>query len=138
MMDPRANSDVSAVQRTLERFLEAFDRLDWEHFREYFSDEATVFFPFDDNPHRADGRSEVEAIFKAFFENVRKQAPGPPYLHLNPKELNIQLLDDVAIVTFHLYVRNFNGLGRRSFVLQKQNGNWKIIHLHASHISQQK
>lgn len=136
MTGANANADLSAVQRAIEEFIEAFDKLDWERFRKCFSDQVTVFFPFDDHPCRVDGKSEVEAIFQSFFEEVRKRAPGPPYLQLNPTEVKVQLFNGVAIVTFHL--DRPDGLGRRSIVFQKQNGSWMIVHLQASRISQQK
>lgn len=43
----------------------------------------------------------------------------------------VQRHGDTAIVTFELASRPPQ-VGRRTFVLQRQNGAWKVLHLHAS------
>ena len=70
-------------------------------------------------------------MFKNVFDNARKQRSSPPYLRIDPEDLEIQMLKkDVAIVTFHL---DDPGLfGRRTVVFQKRKGKWLIVHLHAS------
>ncbi len=132
----RADADSLAVQKAAEDFIEAFNNLDWEKFSRSFSDDATVFFPFSQVPRRANGRTEVEAVFKSFFDELRKRKPGPPYQNIVPKDVNVQVLKDAAIVTFHLGVDD--PLGRRTVVFQKQKGKWLIVHLHASIISKPK
>ncbi len=131
-----ANSDSLAVQRAAAAFIEAFNNLDWERFRHSFSDEATMFFPSQSNPRRANGRDEIEAVFKPYFDEIRKRKPNPPYLNIEPKDLKIQMLRDVAIVSFHL--GGDDSVGRRTVVFQKQKGKWLIVHLHASVIAKPK
>ena len=130
--DP-ATRDVGAAAAA---FVEAFNNLDWEKFRLGFSDDATVFFPFAQFPQRASGRAEVEAIFKRFFDEVRKRKAAPPYLNIEPKDMQIQALGDAAIVTFHL--GEGDTVGRRTLVFQKQKGRWLIAHLHASSLTRPK
>ena len=125
-----AEADSLPVQRAAEAFIVAFNNLDWEKFRRSFSDDATVFFPFSQVPRRANGRAEVEAVFKFFFDEVRKQKPNPPYQNIEPKDMKIQVLGDVAVVTFHL--GEGDPVGRRTVVFQKNKGAWLIVHLHAS------
>jgi len=51
---------------------------------------------------------------------------------LEPRDLEVQMFADAALVTFHL--ENGRSLSRRTFVLSKESGLWKIVHLHASNV----
>lgn len=124
------------VQKAVDAFIEAFNNLDWEKFRLGFTDDATVFFPFPQVPRRANGRAEVEAVFKRFFDEGRKRKSSPPYLNIQPKDVKIQRLKDAAIVTFHL--EGDDAIGRRTVVFQKQKGKWLIAHLSASSVAKPK
>jgi len=125
-----SEADTSSVRAALEEFLTAFDSLDWERFRRCFASDATVFFPWDLHPHRVDGKMEVEAEFKNFFDEACTRAKGPPYLNLIPRDVTIQIWQDVALVTFHL--DRPSTIGRRTIVLQRQAQQWRVLHLHAS------
>ena len=125
------------VERAFNRFIAAFNNLDWEQFRSAFADEVTVFNP--DIPEapsvdRLDGRQQVEQGFKSVFEASRKNAAGPPYLHIVPKEVRIQLLGDAAVVSFE-FDREGNSLGRRTIIFHRQGRAWKIVHIHASNVT---
>ena len=124
------------VQAAAAAFVEAFNNLDWEKFRLLFSDDATVFFPFAQAPRRASGRAEVEAVFKRFFDEGRKRKAAPPYLNIQPKDMQIQALGDAAVVTFHL--GEDDPVGRRTLVFRKLKGRWLIAHLHASSLARPK
>jgi ketosteroid isomerase-like protein len=121
------------VRDALEKFVYAFDNLDWENFRLAFDDGATVFYPraF---PERADGRAEFEKTFKVVFQQIRAGKTAAPYMDIQPRDMKIQRLGGIAIATFHLDDRP-GFLNRRTIVLHKTKGGWKIIHLHASEIS---
>jgi ketosteroid isomerase-like protein len=123
----------ASVECTLHGFLTVFANLDWDAFRASFDDEATVFFPRGDQPTRAEGRDEIERVFLREFEEARAGASGPPYLDLRPNDLLIQEMGDIAVVSFHLIL--LGALRRRTFVLRRRDGAWKILHLHASNIS---
>lgn len=131
-----ANPDSAAVQKAADDFIEAFNNLDWERFRNSFANDATVFFPFYQIPRRANGRAEIEPLFKTFFDELRKRKPNPPYQNIQPKEMQIQMLKDTAIVTFHLGTDD--PLGRRTLVFHKQKDRWLIMHLHASTVAKPK
>jgi ketosteroid isomerase-like protein len=88
-----------------------------------------VFFPAD-VASRANGRDEIEAGFRPIFEEGKKRGGGPPYLHIQPKDMEIQMAGDVAIMTFHL--ERTGAMSRRTIVWQKRGGKWLIVHLHAS------
>jgi ketosteroid isomerase-like protein len=122
----------SQVQAALAGFVRAFDNLDWEAFRMAFSDDATVFYPRG-FPKRASGRAEFEKTFKVVFDQIRGAQIRPPYMNIQPRDLDIQLFGVVAIVTFHLDDRP-GFLNRRTIVLKQTKAGWKIVHLHGSEV----
>jgi hypothetical protein len=126
-----STSDSITVVQTLDHFIDAFVSLNWEKFVECFADDATAFFPPSAKfPSRANSKIEIENIFKNVFENARKQRSSPPYIVIEPKDLKIQMLGDVSIVTFVLNDPDL--FGRRTIIFEKLNGKWLIVHLHAS------
>lgn len=133
---PEKTSPAQAEAReALARFTRAFDNLDWDGFRSAFDDSATVFFP-SRFAERADGRTEFEENFSVFFQRIRvgSRKSTAPYMDLQPKGLRIQLFNDVAVATFHLYGQP-GFLGRRTIVLHKTKAGWKIVHIHASEMA---
>jgi ketosteroid isomerase-like protein len=129
----RDDRDESDIGKALSSFIRAFDDLDWDKFRMCFADDATVFYPRG-YPKRADGRAEFEKTFKAVFEQIRGNKVAPPYMDIKPRDLETQRVGGVAIVTFHLDDRP-GFINRRTLVLVKFAGEWKILHLHASEVS---
>src|SRR5689334_23886743 len=80
-------SEEEVVQKTIADFIDAFNNLDWDRFREYFADDATVFnpaIPEVTELHRLDGREKIEAVFKHVFDEAKK-GKGPPYLDIRPE-----------------------------------------------------
>jgi ketosteroid isomerase-like protein len=125
------SSDSVTVMNTMNDFLTSFINLEWEKFASHFREDATAFFPPSSKfPYRANNKSEIEKIFKAVFENAHKGKSQPPYLDIVPKEIRVQLLDSVAIVSFILEDPEL--IGRRTFILNKTKERWMIVHLHAS------
>ena len=123
------------IRQFLAGFMAAFDNLDWEKFRAAFFDDATVFYPRG-RANRADGRTEVEAYFTTVFEQIRAGRIHAPYMDLRPRDLRIKILrsGDTAVVTFHLDDRQ-GFVNRRTLILEKSPGGWKIVHLHASEVA---
>jgi ketosteroid isomerase-like protein len=122
------------VERTFKRFITAFNNLDWDTFRGALADDVTLFnpdIPEAPNLERLDGRHRVEESFKAVFGASRRQSSGPPYLHIVPKNVRIQMLGKSAIVTFE-FDRDGNSFGRRTLVFHRELRGWKIVHIHAS------
>jgi ketosteroid isomerase-like protein len=128
--------DSVEVKKTVDGFLDAFSNLRWEEFRSYFANDVQMFFPPSAKTRtRANNKMEVERIFKNVFENARKGKTGPPYLTIQPNDLRIQIIEGVAIVTFHLL--DPGAFGRRTVVLTRDGtGEWKIVHIHASAITE--
>lgn len=129
-------SEQAAIQEALANFIDAFNRLDWERFLNCFAPEATVFHPMipeQHDLHRIDGRDAVARSFRTVFRAAHKQNADPPYLNIQPKDVEIQPLTDGAIVTFH-FDRRSSSFGRRTLVFEKRQDKWLIVHLHASNI----
>jgi ketosteroid isomerase-like protein len=126
-----------SLERRLSGFVTAFDDLDWEKFRTFFTEDATVFHPAAPNLKRTDGREAFEQAWLGVFERIRKNSgkTAPPYMELQPKDVRIQYLeDDVALVTFHL--DDGVVLGRRTMVWKREGLVWRIVHVHASNFSE--
>ncbi len=126
------NKDSIAVMKSVNNFVTAFNNLNWVPFRESFTDDATIFYPYWNHAKRIQGRQEIEKawlnIFPEFVDinNSRK-------LQISPKDIQLQLYQKNAIVTFHLG-DGINSLSRRTLLLINEKGSWKIAHLHASSI----
>jgi uncharacterized protein (TIGR02246 family) len=131
-----APADEAAVQKVVDGFIEALNGADVNAFIGFFTPDATLFFPLASLPLRLEDRQQIATAFAAFFEVVRKREPGPPYMNMIPVGTKIQLLGNVAVVTFHL--KGEEAVSRRTLVLQKRSGKWLIVHLHASSLPLQK
>jgi uncharacterized protein (TIGR02246 family) len=126
-------ADAAAVQRVLDRFIEALNTADVKALAELFPPEATVFFPLAAMPLRLENKEQITAVFTAFFDGVRARETGPRYMKLAPEDTRVQLLGDVAVVSFHL--KGEQMISRRTLVLHKVAGTWWILHLHASNVT---
>lgn len=122
--------DSVAVKQAAERFVKAFNSFDWATFKSCFTDDATMFHPTWEQARRRQGRQEIEAtwleVFPEFIDPANKRR-----LSITPRDLHIQLYGDAAVLTFHLG-EGVTQLSRRSLFMVKQQGVWKIAHLHAS------
>ena len=85
-------------------------------------------------PERANGRTEFEKAFRGVFQQIHASRTARPYMDIRPRDLKIQMFEDIAIATFHLDDRS-GFVNRRTIVLHKKDGQWKIVHLHASEVS---
>jgi uncharacterized protein (TIGR02246 family) len=130
------HKDSAAIMQSVNNFVTAFNSFNWESFRASFTDDATIFYPFWGQAKRFRGKQEIESawltIFPEFIDsnNTRK-------LQINPKDVNIQYYPQTAIITFHLG-DGVTALSRRTLVMVKKKGDWKIAHLHASSVSKDK
>jgi len=135
----KASQDLVGIHAAAERFLRALDNLDWEPFRASWASEPTVFFPFGDTPDRVTGQAAVETRWRRFFDEARASRPGPPYLHLKPRDLRAERYGDVGLVTFTLEL-TVGGrqlpLQRRTLLFIWEHDAWKLAHMHASGASQ--
>jgi hypothetical protein len=66
-----------------------------------------------------------------FDSAAKTDAHGP---NIQPALVRVQQFNDTAIITFE-YKRSEHSVGRRTVVLNKQEGTWLIVHIHASNIT---
>ena len=118
--------------RLVERFIGGFNHLDTNEMKELFAEDATAFLPSPDHPTRVEGRDAIIAIFEPMFAAERKRHSGPDYLHLQAKGLAIQLSGGSAVATFDIGTSEV--YSRRTLVIERRSGCWRIIHLHASNL----
>jgi len=119
-----ANADI---RETLNGFFSAVESMNLDRIAPFFGEDAQMFSPLGAYPARLDGRVAIMAQFKAIAEAI-KQMPSP--LKIDPQQLVVREFGDLALVTFHL---NLQGpLHRRSFILHRTAGRWRIVHIHAS------
>ena len=123
--------DSTDVMTRANAFVSAFNHFKWEEFRNFFSDDASMFHPQAENKERITGKNEIEArwlkIFPQFADTANKQV-----MKITASGIHVQIYDKTAIVSFHL--PGDTNFGRRSIVWVKQKGVWKIVHLHASNL----
>ena len=125
----KANDSV-AVQLSVEKFVAAFNTLQWQPFKNSFTEDATIFFPDWEEDVRKVGIKEIEKTWLEIFPEFKDSA-NTFKLDIKPRDMLIQLYGQTAVVTFHLG----NGekyLARRTLVMVKRKKEWKIAHLHAS------
>jgi ketosteroid isomerase-like protein len=111
----------------LSTFLAAFQRLDLDVMLTCFAETASAFFPAEYRPARLVGKEEIGRAFAAVIANWRLQ--GKTSVPLEARDLQMQEMGDMALATFHLKGEHW---GRRSFVMHRTGGEWRIVHMHAS------
>ncbi len=121
--------DSLQVSQKLLSFVNDFNNLNWEPFRENFDENITVFLD-GDTTTLVQGRKGVEKLFKSLFDAVRSQKKGPPYLDISPTNIVIQVMGKTAIATFHSDKGSY--ILRRTLVWYKSNTGWLILHIHGS------
>ena len=114
-------------QIALQTFLHAFQRLDLDAMIDCFAPEATAFFPIEHQTAGLEGKNAIGVAFASVLARLREKGAQGAALHTE----NVQFLEwaDTAIATLHLRGEH---LGRRTFILRRQQGEWHIVHLHAS------
>src|SRR5262245_43993903 len=124
------------VRQATDQFLRAFEDLDMQRFMQCFTEDANVFFPVPESPNRFDGREAIQRHFEQVFAAICQSSASstPPFHHLVPEHLQVQLVGDTAaVVTFQM--TNTERVARRTLVLQKRGDKWLIAHLHASNVA---
>lgn len=123
-------------EAALSRFLFAFNSLDWPTFSSCLADDVTLFNP--DVPgatslHRLEGRAAVERSFRGVFDAALSSTPprGP---NIRPEHLAFRRDGNLAVATFE-FARGEGAFGRRTVLLVRHSGDWRIAHIHASNVS---
>ena len=115
------------IRDTLHQFLQAFSTLQLDDMMRFFADDATAFFPIRHRALRLVGKEAISEAFAKVLARVR--ASGATQIRLDAEDVHVQAFDDVAVVTFHI---RDDDLNRRTLVLRRTRGRWRIEHLHAS------
>ena len=114
---------------TLNQFLAAVMSQNHERIMAFFNDDAQMFSPLGTYAARLDGRAAIGKQFESIMEAIKSQPGGG--LKIEPQDIEArELAPNVALVTFHL--RLPGPLHRRSFVMTRGAGGWRIAHIHAS------
>ena len=126
--DAAASPSASEPEAAIHAFVAAFNALDRTRFDALFAEDVTLFFPAAPFPvRRIEGKAATLEWFGRFFDSLRQRGANP---RIQPQDLHVQDYGDVAIATFHL--GDGENVGRRTVVLRRQDGRWRIAHLHAS------
>jgi len=124
------HSPADEVRQAAATLVAAFNDLDWSGFADSWDEDATAFLPLRGQPHRVEGRSAIVAAFKQVFGDLPARMSGPPYLSIQPREVEVQVQGESAVVTFHL--GDSPPFSRRTLVFARWSGRWRITHLHGS------
>jgi ketosteroid isomerase-like protein len=116
------------VRAAVDGFIDALNRLDVAAMERHFADDVTAFVP-QAQAELAVGRAAVTNIFRRFADRVR---PTTPRLALEARDVRVAVGDPLAVVTLHVRDGDGRMLRRRTFVLRRADGRWRISHLHAS------
>jgi len=118
----------TTVAETLNGFFRSVESLNLDNVASFFEDDAQMFTPLGAMPSRLDSRAAIINFFKAIADIAKNQAAP---LKIEPQDLNIRELGDVALITFHLKLPA-GPLHRRTFVMRRGASGWRIAHIHAS------
>jgi ketosteroid isomerase-like protein len=132
------NQETVEIEAALRRFFAAFENCDLTQMEAMLDPDCVSF------PQAVEGRSRLSYVELDGFRRSAGMPPdmgrivqampkgvsGPPYHSIRPTDLLIQVFGDAAIATFHL--EHEGSLGRRTIVLAKRGGDWRIVHIHPS------
>jgi uncharacterized protein (TIGR02246 family) len=130
---PGSGAETAAIGKVLDEFIDALNTADLQRYAALFAPDATAFFPLAEVPLRLEDKEQITAVFGRFFAGIRHASPGPRYMNLTPVDVRVQAYGGVAIVSFHF--RGGEMVSRRTLVLVRREGEWKIVHLHASNLN---
>jgi hypothetical protein len=136
-----ADTDAAAsAEAALRACLQSFANCDLPAMEAAFAVDSTNFpglyagprqeVPPLDSLKRAAGMPDG---MRRLAETLPKTKPGPPYHRPDLiRDLLVQVEGNVAICTFHFLEPD--RIGRRTIVLVRRAGTWRILHLHASNL----
>ena len=122
------HDSIAVIKRT-QNFIYSFNNSKWETFKNFFTDDASMFYPQIDDARRLNGKKEIEEALQPEFTDTTIKAPS----NISPKDVRLQINRKTAIVTFHL--ESQHSLGRYTIIWVRRDGEWKIFHLHGSDLT---
>src|SRR5579864_4275572 len=94
-----AQSPPSSPEETAKVLVRALETSDIDLLMSTFDESATAFMPSPLVPSRRSGKVAIREAFETFFKSA---PPGAGPLTITPRDMETQLLGDVAVITFHL------------------------------------
>jgi hypothetical protein len=123
----RVSSGLDAARLVALAMPRAIDFAEWDAFIDLFADDAVMFFPF--TAARAVGRDAIASVMKPIFDANRERLPGPIF-GLTPEDVEASAIGgDGAVVSW--FMNRAGARQRRSTVLRRVDGEWKIVLVHA-------
>ena len=138
-MSPAPGADArgeygAQLRALLQGLLDAIDRADLDALAPLFCAEAGMYFPFRNSVELVAGAPAVLARFERMFADLRARAAaaaGPPYVGFRIERFESHPLGDRhALVRATLAFAD--QLGQRTIVARRNDGDWRILHVHAS------
>lgn len=135
-----AQDGAASAEAALRAFLRSFADCDLTAMEAAFAPDSTSFDALTAGPNapaqtlaamkRAPG---MPATMRRVAERMKQERPGPPYHRPDQiDDLLVQVVGDMALCTFQF--DDPDRIGRRTIVLVRRAGTWRILHLHASNL----
>ena len=125
-----AQTPDAPVRAAVAEFVAALNAFDAQRLGRTFAEDATIFFPGPPFPAaRVQGRAVIQGAFGQLFAALRQR--GTRQGNIVARGLDVQLLGDAAVATFHI-AGTAQEIGRRTLVLRRTGGRWLIAHMHGS------
>ncbi|WP_156840339.1 nuclear transport factor 2 family protein [Novosphingobium aquimarinum] len=120
---------AESARATIARVIESFRSMDESGFEALLAPDIVAFLPCDEiGLRRSEGRDAVMAQFRKLFAELR--ANGSDSIAVRQTRLELKSWGDTAMATFEL--EGELRAGCRTIVLRRDEGEWRIVHLHAS------
>ena len=128
-----ANADAQAIESLIRTYAQSIDRADTTLAEQVFSDAPEVTFIHPRGEER--GRAKIQA-------NVYRELMGNTFSErkLIPKDVSVHVYGDAAwaefnwdfVATMKKDGSSFRSQGRETQVYRRDNGQWRIVHVHYS------
>ena len=126
-------TDAEQVSEAFSRYMQAYEKKDLAILSKSFAndDKLQAFWPDPSNPFRIEGWTEMRKGLEGYLSSITS-------MNINIRQPIVQVYGPLAIVSCHW---SFSGMvggkpqvgsGRGSYVFEKRDGAWVIVHLHES------
>ena|ERR1041385_8981314 len=126
-------NDAEQVSEAFSRYMQAYEKKDLSVLSKSFAndDKLQAFWPDPSNPFRIEGWNEMRKGLEGYLSSISS-------MNINIRQPIVQVYGPLAIVSCHW---SFSGMvggkpqvgsGRGSYVFEKRDGAWVIVHLHES------
>lgn len=135
-----ASLNQDGLDGAVASWLASFNSLETGRFLAFFAADASVFMPMPSGNPLGGRRVEPENLTREWtelFARFRKSSSRtqPPFMNIAPQDVCIDHLGrGAAVVTFHLGEGPWTG--RRSLAWRREAEGWRIVHVHASRLSE--